>query len=318
MDFSRVERAADVAAAPPPNMADRSPATVVALAGCSNAIAASFTNPIDVVKTRMQMQGEGLKAGAGPGVSGTARSIVAAEGAAGLYRGLSASLCREMSYSGIRMGMYEPARRSLAGWLGVDPAHTPLYLKVLAGAITGCTGSALANPLDLVKVRMQALPKSGRETYPSVPAALAAIWREGGVGGLWRGTVPTVQRATLLTASQVPAYDHVKHLMLEGGHMREGYLCHFFCSMVAGVVAAAVTSPVDLVKSRMMIQPIDEAGRGTLYATTTDCFKTVVRTEGGLALFKGFNSQWLRIGPHTTVSLMVFEQLRKRMGMDYL
>ena len=101
--------------------------------------------------------------------------------------------------------------------------------------------------------------------------------------------------------------------------MREGYLCHFVCSMIAGVVAAAVTSPVDLVKSRMMVQPLDPAtGRGALYSTTTACFRTVVRTEGGLALFKGFHSQWLRIGPHTTISLMCFEQLRARLGLAYL
>ena len=86
----------------------------------------------------------------------------------------------------------------------------------------------------------------------------------------------------------------------------------------AGVVAAAVTSPSDLVKSRMMAQPVDAAGRGTLYATATDCYLKVVRAEGPLALFKGFHGQWLRIGPHTTVSLMAFEQARKLVGMSYL
>jgi len=101
--------------------------------------------------------------------------------------------------------------------------------------------------------------------------------------------------------------------------MREGYVCHFFCSMVAGVVAAAVTSPVDLVKSRVMVQPVDPAtGQGTLYKGMIDCFRRVIETEGASALFKGFNSQWLRIGPHTTVSLMAFEQLRHLVGMAYL
>merc|ERR1712146_383186 len=93
--------------------------------------------------------------------------------------------------------------------------------------------------------------------------------------------------------------------------MAEGYFCHFFCIMVAGVVTAAVTSPVDLVKSRVMMQPIDPAtGKGTLYAGTIDCLRRVVQAEGPLALFKGFHGQWLRIGPHTTIALMAFEQLR--------
>ena len=44
----------------------------------------------------------------------------------------------------------------------------------------------------------------------------------------------------------------------------------------------------------------------------------VARVEGPAAIYKGFHGQWLRIGPHTTVSLMVFENLRHFMGMDYL
>jgi len=296
----------------------------VSLAGASNATAASVTNPVDVVKVRMQMAGEGVSsggvasAGRRGGVWQAARALMREEGPSGFYRGIGASLCREMSYSGIRMGLYEPTKQALGA---TDPARTSLALKIGAGAITGATGSVLANPFDLVKVRMQSAPGSGgRSCYSSVFTAISTIYSEGeGLRGLWRGTGATVKRATLLTASQVPSYDHVKHTLVDGGYLREGYPCHFFCSMVAGVIAAAVTSPADLVKSRLMVQPIDPAtGRGTLYSGLGDCFMKVVRTEGVPALFKGFHTQWLRIGPHTTVSLMVFEEMRRLAGMRYL
>jgi len=295
------------------------------LAGFSNAAAACLTNPVDVVKVRMQMDGEGTMKSTGSsaarprgGVLQTGSALLRAEGPLGFYRGIRASLCREMSYSGIRMGLYEPAKQLLSA---SDAKSTSLALKVSAGAITGATGSVLANPFDLVKVRMQGSPGSGgRSCYPSVAAAMRAIYAEGGgVRSLWRGTGATVKRAALLTASQVPSYDHVKHTLVDSGYLREGYVCHLSCSMVAGVIAAAVTSPVDLVKSRLMLQPVDPAtGRGTLYAGLIDCFGKVVRAEGALALFKGFHTQWLRIGPHTTVSLMVFEECRRLAGMQYL
>ncbi|CAK0891143.1 unnamed protein product [Prorocentrum cordatum] len=241
----------------------------VGLAGVSNAVAASVTNPVDVLKVRMQLAGYGVASPHEPGgVLRAARRILHEEGAAGFYRGLSASLLREMSYSGIRMGMYEPVKEALGAG-----GRSPLALKVLAGGITGAAGSILANPLDLIKVRMQRA--AGPPPYRSVADAVVQICREGaGVRSLWRGSAPTVKRAALLTASQVPTYDHAKHLVLDAGYMQEGYMCHFACCMVAGVVAAGVTSPVDLAKSRVMTQPV--------------------------ALFKGFNSQWLRIGPHTT------------------
>jgi hypothetical protein len=289
---------------------------LVGLAGVSNGVAATFTNPVDVVKVRLQMDGEGTMAERRyRGVVHAARSLYGEEGMSGLYRGYGASMCRELSYSGIRMGLYEPTKEALGA---TDPTRTPLWLKVMSGAITGATGSIFANPFDLIKVRMQGATGS-HVPYSSVGAALVAISREGGgFLSLWRGSSPTVQRAALLTASQVPSYDHVKHTMVDNGYMPEGYCCHFFCSMVAGVVAAFVTSPVDLVKSRVMVQPLDSAGRGLLYSSTFDCFRKVVKKEGPLALFKGFNSQWLRIGPHTTISLMAFEQLRHLVGMKYL
>mmetsp|Transcript_110808 Transcript_110808/g.220395 ORF Transcript_110808/g.220395 Transcript_110808/m.220395 type:complete len:306 (+) Transcript_110808:33-950(+) len=290
------------------------------LAGTGNGVAGVVTNPIDVVKVRMQMIGEGVAsadASKRPGFVHLGRSLVKNEGLAALSAGVSASVCREMSYSGIRMGLYEPTKNMLSG---SNTQSASLGLKVLSGAITGATGAVIANPFDLVKVRMQSSPGSGgRGTYSSVIAALKAIANEGGgIRGLWRGTGPTVQRATLLTASQVPCYDHFKHSMLDRGYMREGYICHFTCSMVAGFVAAVVTSPADLIKSRIMIQPVDPTGRGTLYNGVVDCCIQVVRAEGPLALYKGFNGQWLRIGPHTTVSLVVFEQLRRLAGMAYL
>jgi len=291
----------------------------VPLAGVSNACAAAVTNPVDVVKVNMQMQGEGVCSSTGAhgrGILATAIRIVGDSGPRGLCRGLMPSLLREMSYSGIRFGLYEPTKILLGA---TDPAHTTLPLKVLAGAITGATGSAIANPCDLVKVRMQA-DAGGRAQYSSTIDAFARIYREGnGVAGLWRGAGPTVQRATLLTAAQVPSYDHMKHTILNHGYMSEGMLCHFVCSMWAGFIAVSVTAPFDLVKSRVMVQPVDPStGRGVLYAGTVDCFQSVVRQEGFFALYKGFHTQWLRLGPHTTISLMVFEHLRYLAGMNYL
>jgi len=186
-------------------------------------------------------------------------------------------------------------------------------VKILAGAITGAIGSVIANPFDLLKVRMQ----GGGAV--SVTEEFSSIVRGGGLPGLWRGAGPTVQRATLLTASQVPSYDHAKHTLLDLGLVREGYVCHFACSMLAGVVAAAVTSPVDLAKSRIMSQPLDpETRRGALYTNTLDCWRKTAAAEGIGALFRGFNMQWMRLGPHTTISLMCFEQLRYLAGMNFL
>ena len=66
-------------------------------------------------------------------------------------------------------------------------------------------------------MRLQA---SSGEAYSSTLAAFRAIYAEGGVRGLYRGTLPTVQRAAILTATQLGCYDHVKHFVLDAGEKR--------------------------------------------------------------------------------------------------
>ena len=61
------------------------------------------------------------------------------------------------------------------------------------------------------------------------------------------------------TLRQIPSYDHTKHTILNLGWMKEGVPLHFVSSMVAGFNTALTTSPVDVVKTRMM----NQKGKGT-------------------------------------------------------
>ena len=97
---------------------------------------------------------------------------------------------------------------------------------------------------------------------------------------------------------------------------------HFAASMAAGVAAAAVTSPVDLAKTRLMVQQARSslsAGAGggppPTYSGVFDVLAKTIKREGPLAIYKGFNAQWLRIGPHTIITFTVYERLRELVGM---
>lgn len=289
-------------------------------AGLANAAAGFTTNPMDVLKVRMQMQ----RGGAGPPLSMLAlgRRVVATEGASALMRGWQASVMREMSYSAIRMGLYDAVKDQLAGGSGAaasDRFSFPLWKKILAGGVSGCIGAAIANPTDLLKVRAQAPPGAdGRLlfSYPNPWTALGHIYRhEGGWPGLYRGVVPTTQRAAILTAAQLSTYDEVKYLLLGSGLMGEGLGLHFISSCLAGLAVATTTNPIDLVKSRFMNQPLGADGRGLLYSGVADCLRKTVAAEGLRALYKGWLANWLRIGPHTVVTFICFERLRGLAGI---
>ncbi|CAH3126558.1 unnamed protein product [Pocillopora meandrina] len=292
-----------------------------ALSGLSCMCAATVTNPIDVIKTRMQLDNElgsqhesrnifhnryyrGL-------VRGAAR-IAHEEGIRGLYKGITPSLMREASYSTLRLGLYEPLKE----WFGAtDPAHTPLWKKVCSGAIAGAIGSAIACPTDVVKIRLMALPSGNKWEYRHTLHAFQAIVANEGIRGLWTGVNATVKRSALVSATAVSSYDHAKHKILNAGLLQEGPVLHIMASSIAGFVTNCVSSPIDMVRTRYMNQKKDCNKKPLLYRGTIDCIAKTVHKEGLFGLYKGFIPNWTRTGTHTVVTFFVFEQLRAFVGL---
>eukprot|EP01130_Rhizamoeba_saxonica_P004558 TRINITY_DN1860_c0_g1_i3.p1 TRINITY_DN1860_c0_g1~~TRINITY_DN1860_c0_g1_i3.p1 ORF type:complete len:158 (-),score=28.60 TRINITY_DN1860_c0_g1_i3:79-552(-) len=146
--------------------------------------------------------------------------------------------------------------------------------------------------------------------YKNFLDGLITVYKNEGFKGLYKGVGPTTQRAAILTAAQLSSYDHVKNTILNRDLLSEGIVLHFAASVLAGFVSAAATSPVDVIKTRVMNQ-----GGIKIYSGTVDCFAKILKSEGPMGFYKGFIPNWVRIGPHTVVTMMVFEQLRKFAGI---
>jgi solute carrier family 25 protein 14/30 len=217
---------------------------------------------------------------------------------------MSAAALREMSYSSLRFGLYEPFKRILGE---TDSSQTELWKKFASGALAGIVGSAIANPTDVLKVRMQAAEGVPRSMTTHVKEVLS----DGGFMGMYRGVETTMIRAAILNATKLAAYDELKYTLKRHKIMEEGMGLHFVASMFAGVMVAATTSPVDLLRTRIMNQP-----KGVKqYSGMVDCFKKVVRKEGIMVLYRGFTPQWMRFGPFTIIQFMVWEKMRNMYGM---
>ncbi|KAJ8046187.1 Mitochondrial substrate carrier family protein ucpB [Holothuria leucospilota] len=298
-------------------------------AGVSCMTASFVTNPVDVTKVRMQIDGElsqqkgdirgAYKQRYYRGILRGMVTIFKDEGIRGLYKGLTPALLREASYSSIRVGSYEPIKRLLGA---TDPAHTPFYKKLLAGALAGAVGSVVVVPTDLIRVRLQAegkLNPGDQKRYRGFWHAVVDIGKMEGLRGLYRGTSPTVQRAVIVTATQVPCYDHAKHTILNYNLMTEGPALHIVSAMMAGFMVAFTSSPIDVVKTRVMNQQIKGIPKGQYrYKNTFDCLVKTMKSEGINGLYKGFIPNWMRLGPHTIISFFLFEFFRKEAGISPL
>lgn len=289
--------------------------------GLAAVVAGCATHPLDLIKVRMQLQGEALSKslsegltkkslnlGVQGGVLGVGLKIVQKEGALALFSGVSASALRHAVYSTTRLGLYEVLKQHWSD----EEGRLPVSKKILAGLIAGAIGAAVGNPADVAMVRMQAdgrLPFHERRNYASVADALFQMVQTEGFGSLWRGSLPTVQRAMVVTAAQLASYDHFKESLLASKVMDDGFATHFAASFLAGLVASIVSNPVDVVKTRIQNMKV-LPGLPPPYLGSLDCALKTIQGEGPFALYKGFVPNVTRQGPFTITLFVTLEQIR--------
>lgn len=233
--------------------------------------------------------------------------VAKTEGMSSLYKGLAPALLRQASYSSIRMGIYEPIRDAIAN--GTPTDQISFWKRTLAGGTAGAIGIAIANPTELIKVRMQA-DKLGTRYSRGVVDAFVQTVRTEGVLGLWKGVSPNMQRAYIVNAAELAAYDQAKTIFVNKlGLSADSVFTHLASGMTAGIVAALCSQPVDLVKNRLMNQP---AGPGItpMYTGMVDCMVKMVKDEGVFALYKGVTANMARIGCWCVVMFTAYEQFR--------
>ncbi|XP_071107301.1 mitochondrial uncoupling protein 4-like [Haliotis cracherodii] len=292
------------------------------LSAVAAVVAESVTYPLDLTKTRLQIQGEMAfqtdqgRPPAHRGMLATAAGIVKEEGVRKLWQGVTPALYRHIVYTGCRMTFYEILRDKV---FGKNPDGTLSVWKAsLAGVIAGAAGQFVASPTDLIKVQMQMEGKRKLEGKPprvkNVGQAFRQILKESGVRGLWRGWIPNVQRAALVNMGDLATYDTAKHKILAHTSLEDNYMTHTLASACSGIVAALVGTPADVVKSRVMNQPT-ENGRGLVYKGSVDCVIKTVSQEGFFALYKGLLPIWARMAPWSLVFWLSYEQVRKMTGV---
>uniref|UniRef100_A0A667J6G5 Solute carrier family 25 member 34 n=1 Tax=Lynx canadensis TaxID=61383 RepID=A0A667J6G5_LYNCA len=270
------------------------PAVDLVLGASACCLACVFTNPLEVVKTRLQLQGELRARGTYPrpyrGFFASVAAVIRADGLCGLQKGLAAGLLYQGLMNGVRFYCY-----SLACQAGLtqQPGGT-----VVAGAVAGALGAFVGSP-----------------AYLSVLGALETIWRQQGLAGLWRGVGGAVPRVMVGSAAQLATFASAKAWVQKQQWLPEdSWLVALAGGMISSVAVAAVMTPFDVVSTRLYNQPVDGTGKGQLYGGLADCLVKIWRQEGPLALYKGLGPAYLRLGPHTILSMLFWDELRKLAG----
>jgi solute carrier family 25 protein 34/35 len=283
--------------------------------GIAASMAVTVSNPAEVAKTRLQLQGELAKAGS-PRVYTTSLDVLTKtwrhEGIRGLQRGLPPAYAYQILLNGSRLGFYEPMRRAINKFVGRGPDEQIPWTSVLAGASSGAIGASLGNPLFLIKARMQAyspaFPVGAQHFYKSSFDALASVVRKEGARGLVRGIDAAILRTSMGSSVQLPSYNFTKTQLVSRGILPADSTWTFLASsFVSGACVCMAMQPADTALTRMYNQPTKQLSNGkfvgALYANPIDCLWKTFKTEGIRGWYKGTTAHFLRIAPHTIITL---------------
>jgi len=264
--------------------------------------------PIDMVKVRIQLQGEGGKGGAGESKNPVTvfKNVVKNEGFGKLYAGLSAALLRQATYTTARLGLF----RTISNAMQKDKEPLPFWKKGVAGLLAGGIGCVFGTPADVALIRMQAdgkLPVESRRNYKHVGDALVRIVREEGVSkGLFAGNVPVIIRASALNLGMLATNDQALETLKQ--YTTNETVVSVGAKLISGFAASAFSLPFDFVKTR--IQKQVKKPDGTLpYRSFLHCCTTVAKEEGPMSFYRGFWTYYARIAPHAMITLWAMDQL---------
>jgi solute carrier family 25 (mitochondrial uncoupling protein), member 8/9 len=234
------------------------------------------------------------------------KTIAAEEGPLALWNGLTPGLQRQFIFAGLRIGLYVPVRDLICGPL--QPGQNPTLLqKVEAGLATGAIGISVANPTDLVKIRMQAqgrLPPDQRP-YKGSLDCYSKVYAAGGIKGFWVGWGPNVMRNSIINAVELASYDQYKQFFTQQFGLRDGLHTHTLCAFGAGLNAVIFGSPVDVLKTRIMNRNAAEA------QSVAALIASMIRKEGFGAFYKGVTQNFFRLSLYNVVLFVSLEQIKK-------
>jgi len=213
--------------------------------------------PIDTLKTRLQSSQGFYKSG----------------GFRGIYKGFGSAAAGSMPGAGLFFMGYEMTRKQMKSY--------GLAGEIIASSIGEISACLARCPTEIVKQRAQISDRSSFQV-------LRDTLRSGGVGGLYKGYSTLVIREIPFACIQMPLWQYLKVYFGDNNPFFSG-----IAGSIAGAVAAAATTPIDVAKTRIMTDETKGKSVGLW-----DTLKRIYKTNGISGCFAGVVPRvtWITIG----------------------
>ncbi|PIA18453.1 mitochondrial carrier [Coemansia reversa NRRL 1564] len=310
----------DLPQVPPPTTAQKPPRSGLmevmfqaynfAVGAVAGGIGAAVVYPIDLVKTRMQNQraavvGEMMYKNS----IDCFRKVIRNEGILGLYRGIGPQLVGVAPEKAIKLTVNDFVRSRLTN---KKTGEIAIASEVLAGSMAGASQVVFTNPLEIVKIRLQIQGEILKETAGTAKAisrsSAITIIKELGLLGLYKGASACLLRDVPFSAIYFTCYSHLKKDIFREGERRLGVLDLLLAGAIAGMPAAYMTTPADVIKTRLQV--VAKQGE-TVYTGLVDAARKIYKEEGFKAFFKGGPARIFRSSPQFGATLMCYELIHR-------
>mmetsp|Transcript_25283 Transcript_25283/g.50345 ORF Transcript_25283/g.50345 Transcript_25283/m.50345 type:complete len:387 (+) Transcript_25283:144-1304(+) len=277
--------------------------------GACACLSHALTTPIDVIKTRQQVDVDRV------GARATARRIVREEGPTGLLAGLGPTAFGYLFEGALKFGAYEslkgPVHRLLAHLPVPLPAPTLAGL-LLSGALSGAAAALVLCPMEALRIRLIAEPAYAE--FGWCDGGLRMLEEEG-PQGLVRGITAMLSKQVPYTVTKQVAFDYLAHALHKGTRVRWGATAAAQYQVLVVLLAAVLTSVLSCLASQpgdMLLSAVN-AHRGT--KRTRDFAQEIRKKDGIRGFFVGVHARLVHVGLMVTLQLLIYDTVKRMVGI---
>jgi len=231
------------------------------------------------------------------GITHAISRISSLEGSRSLWKGMSSVILGAGPAHAVYFGTYEAVKQGLGG----NEHGYHFIATALAGSAATIVSDALMNPFDVIKQRMQlAEPK-----YPNILVAAETIYTREGVRAFFISYPTTLSMTVPFQAIQFSTYEFASKVLTPG--RRYDPLTHVVSGGIAGALAAAATTPLDVVKTMLQTRGSSEDPQIRTVRGLMPAARIIYQREGMSGFMRGIRPRLVAAMPSTAVCWMSYE-----------
>uniref|UniRef100_A0A8C6TK84 Solute carrier family 25 member 25 n=1 Tax=Neogobius melanostomus TaxID=47308 RepID=A0A8C6TK84_9GOBI len=278
---------------------------ILVAGGGAGAVSRTCTAPLDRLKVLMQVHAS--KRNSMNIASGFAQ-MIREGGVRSLWRGNGMNVVKIAPESAIKFMAYEQIKRLM----GSKQETLGIPERFVAGSLAGAIAQSSIYPMEVLKTRL-ALGKTGQ--YTGILDCVKHVLKKEGVIAFYKGYVPNMLGIIPYAGIDLAVYETLKNSWLQRfatDSADPGIFVLLACGTTSSTCGQLASYPLALVRTRMQAQATD----GGPQMNMTALFKHILRTEGALGLYRGLAPNFMKVIPSVSISYVVYEYLKKTLGVQ--